>query len=58
MGRHKKEITKTVYIKCRVEKSFKDEHISFCKKLKITPSKHLRMFLESELNKTNNNNER
>jgi antitoxin component of RelBE/YafQ-DinJ toxin-antitoxin module len=55
MGRPKKEINKTVYIKCRVEEPFKQEHILFCKKLKITPSTHLRMFLEKELNKNQQN---
>jgi len=49
MGRHKKIITKNVYIKCRVEPLLKEEHIFFCKKRKINPTTHIREFIIKEL---------
>lgn len=55
MARPKKEIKKSVYIKCRIEPSIKDEHIKFCKKTNITPTIHIREFIIKELNKYNNN---
>lgn len=48
MGRHKKEITKSTYIKFRVEPKLGKKFFALCKKNKTIPSKKLRLFVESE----------
>ena len=49
MARPKKDIKKTVYIKCRVEPSIKEKHIKLCSKKGITPTTHIRDFIIKEL---------
>ena len=49
MARPKLEISKSVYLRCRVEPHIKKEFEFFCKKNKITPAKHLRNIILKEL---------
>ena len=51
MGRHKKEITMSVYVRFRVEPSLRKEYLQHCKKNKINPSQKLREFIINEIKK-------
>lgn len=53
MARPKLEISKSVYLRCRVEPHIKKEFEFFCKKNKITPAKHLRNIILKELQNGN-----
>lgn len=55
MARPKKEIKKTVYVKCRIEPELKDRHIKLCESKGITPTIHLRDFIIKELEKHETN---
>ena len=51
MGRHKKDITKSTYIKFRVEPELRRVYFSICRKNKKIPSKELRLIVENICNK-------
>ena len=50
MGRKKLDITKSIYIRFRVEPKLGKKFFALCKKNKIVPSKKLRLFVENECN--------
>jgi hypothetical protein len=50
MGRPKQEITKSVYIRFRVEPKLRKQYMSFCKKNNFKPSNRLREFVLNDLN--------
>jgi hypothetical protein len=49
MARPKLGISKSVYLRCRVEPNIKKKFEVFCKKNKISPAKHLREIILKEL---------
>lgn len=50
MARPKLTTTKSVYLKCRVEPTVKNDFESLCKKIKIKPANYLRDIILKELN--------
>lgn len=53
MARPKLEISKSVYLRCRVEPIIKNKFEILCKKNKISPTKHLRNIILKELENEN-----
>lgn len=51
MGRHKKEITKNIYIRFRVEPLVRKEYFNMCKNKNLNPSEELRKFILNEIKK-------
>lgn len=51
MGRKKQIITKSTYLRFRIEPEIKNMYLSFCKENKIKPSTQLRDFMLKEIGK-------
>ena len=45
---------KTNYIRARIDDTFKDKYMSFCKKHKYIFSKRLRVLMERDMDRKNN----
>ena len=54
MGRHKKDIIKSVYVRFRVEPEFRKQYFLSCKKRKTTPSKEMRQFMLNTIEENGN----
>lgn len=46
----KQEVTKSVYIRFRVEPEVRRQYLVFCKKNKYIPSKRIRKLIEQDMN--------
>ena len=51
MGRHKQEITKSIYLRFRIEPELRKKFFAYCKKNKVNPSKEMRQFILDKIDK-------